>query len=181
MKPIISLNHFKTIFLFIMMITSLLSSIVAHATEEKNENKEKPSYLYIQTAKYAELDYNEKSKNYTLTLYETDPWITFFTDAPDKKTDFTATENFTENFKKELSKHPDGLNIGLIAFEEDMKKPVHFTFSISDVVFDSKTNRAAYTATVIPGPQKDHLPIHEKLKHVALFIDSCASCGGGGF
>lgn len=143
-------------------------------------NVDNNQYLYIELAERADFIY-EGDHYYRLILSNVDPFVTYFSNAPQKISGFTPTHKFVKGFKKS-SQGKEGLNAGIIAFELNKQKLVRYIVTLSDPHYDEKNKSMSYKVhllTVSQGSQPAS-NFHE-FKHVALFIDGCASCGGGGF
>ena len=173
----------KKIFYLLILLTISGFMLPSDVTKpDKHNDKKDPIYLFIQSAEFGEIHYNSNDKTYSLILHNTDPWIIYFSNIPDRITSFTTTDKFITQFKKDLAQNNHkGLNAGLIGLEDGAKKMVRYTFTLTEPKYDETSNQTYYTAHVIPGPQVTPLPHSSKYRHVALFIDGCADCGGSGF
>ncbi len=173
----------KSIHNFILLSTTTICLFLSTNVLAVIESDKEPltQYLFVQTAQLGELHYDEKNKYYNLSLHKVDSWIIYFSNVPKRVTGFTETDKFTDEFNKNIAeKNPKGLNSGIVAFDIKNKKMIRYTFSLTDAKYDKINNSTQYIAHILPGEQES---FHSDIvfEHAAIFIDSCASCGGSNF
>ncbi len=151
-------------------------------TKSINKNE---SYLFIQLASEGILKPLKNSPSmYQLKLIGVQPYVTYFTDRPNRITGLLATtkflriwkENFNNNFRQ------DAPNVGVsgIKFHGIFRKQdVDFVLVLSQPFYNAKNNTMTYLATALTNNKKA-LPIKPiTFGNVALFFDDtgwCPSC-----
>lgn len=134
-------------------------------------NKAKPAYLFVQTAKHAELD------NQKLTLSGVSANTVWFTDRPARSFGKINTQSFVDLWKPSM----DGNGFGEVppnAVMVDSKSSIGTLqnlglqgMTLYDPTYDEKTGDLTYRITLRTGTLER--PV--KLNEVALFVDDMSS------
>lgn len=171
--------------LFVLAGTAAAATNEATATPAATVNKN-ANYLFIQGAKSAELQPADATTGtYTLTLTGVRPYVTYFSDRPNRISGLLKTEKFMGEWTKDgkSSFLKDAPNVGLegtkmhgIIGTEDKS----VILVLSNPTYDSKKDTATYTAKLLENGKAimSNKPI--KLKNVELFFDSLNMCFGCG-
>ncbi len=173
----------------IFMLGTASAGIPSTQVSPTEKNQGDTEYLFIQTAKIGNMQKVPNQNNtYVITLRETDPWITYFSNVPKRITGFMHIDDFSRLLAAETkTKYKAGLNSGIIALinseaNNSREKMVRYVLSIKDPQYDPDTQSVTFTAHIVPGIQKNAIPSNINFIHASLFIDSiCASCGAEGF
>ncbi len=172
------------VILGIFMLGTAYAATDAAPTQKKEKAIE---YLFIETAQTGDMQKDTTQDNtYIITLKNVDPWVTYFSNVPERITGFMPLQDFVQLLARETqTKYQAGLNSGLIAFanaKEKTGKMSRYILSIKQPEFDPATQTLILKAHIVPGAQKDPIPKEVDFHHISLFIDSiCASCAGDNF
>lgn len=128
--------------------------------------KSTDSLLFVQGAKYATLTpKNNKLGTYELKLTQVEPFVSYFTDAPQRATGQMLANEFYRNWKKAEVKP----NVAMQSIDTATKMQINRIFTLTTPVYDAKTHTVTYQATLLgeQGLPKATL----QLGYTELFID----------
>lgn len=164
--------------LLTFLIISFLTISFASA---QTQSKAEINFLFLQVAKSGILQKQADGKTYLLTLHQVDPYITYFSEAPNRITGFKPIADVSNIIQAgDRQAHTTGLNSALIAMTKN--NSLQYILNISKPHYDAKQHTLTYIATLLPDEKNSSLPDHITFNHPALFIDRvCVSCGGGGW
>lgn len=142
--------------------------------KETKEEAEEINLLFIQTAKSAVLKKLSRHGYYTLTLYDVNPYTTYYSERPKRESGIAAVENFIKawdvgknNFQQ------NNPNILLTAASIDgvpNKDSTFYLLTCSTPEYNIKNGTLVYV--VKPLPKHKLIFEHIKLDYVTLIIDS---------
>ncbi len=141
-------------------------------------------YLFVQTAKTAEIIRDPQNNTYNLILNNVDPSIVYFSNVPRYEADLMNTRRFVSVIEKNISLyHTNGLNAGVVGTVSSKPEIKKYILSLRNPVYNAEKNTmnfSAVMASVNPNTHEkntDNFPSRIHLKNVSLFIDSvCLSC-----
>ncbi len=168
----------------ILFIFTLFSSPIANSSVVIKKSASKGNYLFVQSAKKVIIKANKSNeKTYTITLEQTDPLITYFSDRPIRNAGVMPLVEFMELWYHQnvnsFEKNPPNAVLHVKktrVFSED--HVYDFALELTAPKYDKKLKTLTFTAKVLPG-NVDKIPDSAVFDHVTLFIDSvCISCWG---
>lgn len=154
----------------------------AAATKPQTTKKDRTSYLFVHTAEKAKIELvNKESKTYKITLKQTSPFVTYFSERPQRIVKTMPMEQFIKlwekkgnNSFKEDAPNADfnGIQVGFLTPD----KPLNIVLQLSQPVYDNKKQTVVYTASPLDGSAAT-MPETGSFNSVILFIDdACLSC-----
>lgn len=166
----------------IIMACLLFFTIVAvHASSSSKLNAEDSSLnpatktetalLFQQVAASSSLTpINSQKGIYRLSLKSPSPYITYFSDEPERYTGIMPVSEFYQHWKKgRIFKTNIQPNAALEAYDKKSKTHISCTVMLSDPTYQAKTNSISYKITLL-GDQR-LAPTKIDLKYTVLFID----------
>ena len=163
-----------------VLIALILGLVTISASANSDSN-----YLFIQNAKSAELIPTAKPGTYQLKLLNIEPYISYFSDRPNRITGLMPITKFLNNWKlnNPNSFSHDAPNAGFEGVKMhswSFGKDIKLIISLNKPVYDSTEKTLTYTVHSLPNNNFD-LTKPNKLANVSLFIDSgfCPCCGSG--
>lgn len=175
------------ILLGLYCIVALLSAPAVNAHYKGVLNK--ADYCFIQSAEELTITVDKstgKKGVFKLTLTQVHPYLTYFSDRPDRVIGKMSTKEFLKlwtrtgpnNFQNDPpNASVTGLKDGFLSAD----KSLNFVFKLSNPQYDPQTHILTYTATPLNDQHKSALLPQSvvTLQHVTLFIDDvCLSCWG---
>jgi len=176
-----------------LILGILLSSTVAltamavtkpkphHSTQTKNID-----VLFVQTASNAQLQpLNVQKRTFKLTMKSPNPYVSFFSERPERVTGIMPIQNYlnnwTDNGSNSFKKSPP--NVALEALSNTTQsgdKHLHLMGTISNPQYDSQNKTLTYQFKLL-SPIKPALK-NQELAYTVLFIDSgLVHWGDGGY
>lgn len=150
----------------------------------------KPKLLFIQTAQTGTITKMANYPNtYKLQLQNVLPFVTYFSDRPNRITGLMAIGDFIKHWQKSSSSftkdHPNaGIESVIIDATDKKKQTLSFVVELSKPIYSRKQKTITYTAT--PLNKKMRIMHPTKLGYTSLFIDDitgmlrmCTDCGDG--
>ncbi len=178
-------NYFMktTLTTFLSLLFFLPFSTEALASEKLPKSDKKVNYLFVQSANRVKIEVNKKHPHtYKITLKNVNPYVTYFSDRPNRETNTMSTEKFIRLWHRKgdnLSKNPPNADLVAtqVGFFSDHKL-INFVVELTEPHYDPKAKTLTYIAKPLKGSTLP--PIHSvTLHHVFLFIDDvCLSCWG---
>jgi hypothetical protein len=160
------------ILLLPMMLFLAFSSLSEANPARYSAPSAKPfSYSFIQSAQKAIFKKNTDT-SYTLVLKRIAPYVTYFSDKPNRKTNAMSLAKFMTLFETKNSNNP--LNADLHGTKFSFFSNNHqynFVFELSNPQYDETFKTLSYTAKLLQGstvPTKDSDIMYD----VTLFIDN---------
>lgn len=161
-------------------IVCLISAQMTLASTNKNDKE----YLFVQTAKKAEIKATQTDRTYTLTFKDISPYVVYFTDRPNRETGHLSMQEYLTTWKNgadTFAKSAPNAALEGVKFAgiKNGMEAVSYTFALSQPVYNEKANTLAYTVTLLSGEKvltKEQLG---KMRRPVLFIDGiCYGCIG---
>ena len=153
-------------------------TVNAAENETLNPKIPKGDLLLVQSAHGADLRYNKSTNTYIITLKKVAPFVTYFSERPDRNAGSISIDKFLELWQKPVENNfsANPPNADLHATElMSSKEAINLAVELSDPVYDPKSHTLSYTAKPLNGTT--YLPEKAKLHHILLFIDDvCLSC-----
>lgn len=107
---------------------------------------------------------------YRLTLHSPNPFITYFSEAPNRYTGMMPLSEFFQHWNKgNIFKQQFKPNAALEAFDTTTKIHVNRTLKLSDPTYNAKTQTVTYKVTLLGNQGLPNAKIH--LGYTVLFID----------
>lgn len=160
----------KTIILKFALALSVFASSILSLTAQANN----AHLLFVQISKSAEITPSKDDpKSYTLTLKQVEPYTSYFTDRPSRRTGLIQTTKFINAWQQQdIQKSPP--NVALETMDVSNGGRINHVFELSSPVYNNKTHQLTYNAKLLsskPGQQQS-LPSHNiKTGYTVLFID----------
>jgi len=171
----------KKIFSLISLIFLMVVTISAFAA---NNNASKPSYLFVQTARFATLKPDSRHPgDYILVLHDIPKYVTYFTDRPQRISGLINVIDFLQEWQQNTKDNftQDAPNVDVRGIKLHWlfhSKDTSIVVSLSNPSYDVGERTMTYTAKPVPGTQMPNRLI--TLRDVALFFDDfrgiCYSC-----
>lgn len=173
--------HLLKKFFGCLLVALPLFAFAATTKTDKNNL----SYFFVQSAASAKITTIDHDKGlYTLTIHNTPPRVTYFTDRPNRIIGLMSMKAFINLWKEPLkdSFGKDAPNVsiaGIKHYHLIEQKDVKLSMILSNPRYDEKNNSMTYDATLI-GDKNSIKDKTETLHHVVLFFDifSPGSCCG---
>ena len=169
--------------LMILLVGIMLLPVTALANVQLSAQPQL-RVMFIQTATSASVHALSKKKDtYTLTMTGVRPYITYFSDRPQRVTGLLPMGVFVQEWAKGKTLAKDAPNADLVGMvklngKHGMKQ---VAVSLSNPVYRPESGEISYTIVPLNGKQK-MISDKANIRHATLFIDDmCASCSGGGF
>jgi len=177
-----TMKAIKFLFIFCNFIYFFSATTLIFA-DQFDDAKELPSYLFIQSAKKAQINKegSEMDNHYKIILNRSDPWVIYFSERPHRNMGFMSTEDFLSIMKKQSDKfEPKGLNVAIVSLDNKNKhKSVKYVFTLQAPQYKD-LNTITFYGTLVPSetlPATTIIPPRSmQLSHVVLFIDACVGC-----
>ena len=148
-----------------------------------NANKTRPAkanqnYLMVQSAQTADIKQNQNSNTYTVTLENVSPYVSYFSERPDRKAGTMHIDEFlklwTHQGKDSFSANPPNADLHATQIMSS-SEAINFPIELTNPVYNHESKTLSYTATPLKGSKL--IPDLAKVQHVLLFIDQvCLSC-----
>ncbi|MDX1837291.1 hypothetical protein [Legionella taurinensis] len=143
-------------------------------------DKAHTNYLFIQSAETGVLNVTPEKGTYQLVLKNIQPYVTYFSDRPQRVTGLLPIERFLNEWQSNAKNgfKKDAPNVGiegiqLHAFSRNQR--INVVMVLSNPAYDKKANTLTYTAQALNGKQ-DAIKNDIQLKSIVLFIDNIMSC-----
>lgn len=176
----------KIFLAFAGIITLIMSTLVManQTTVDTAKPKKNITYLFTLSANSAVVKpVNASAGEYSLTLNKVQPYVSYFSDRPNRITGLMPTSKFIQawnpqsggNFKQ-MAPNVDveGIKVHGIFHQKDM----FFILSLNNPQYNQTTHSLSFTATALNG-DKGVMPTQTtKLHNTALFIDNSPWCPG---
>lgn len=143
-------------------------------------------YLFVQTAKTAQLRAVPNQPGvYVLTLTKANPYITYFTDRPNRDSGLMTAAKFAQQWQmgnNSFSKNAPNADISAIQHKVNglHVTPLNFPVELLKLSYNSNTGDFTYVIHALPQNAKTAatIPQTADLRYTALFIDSDRVCLG---
>ena len=157
----------------LLMTTSALFA----ATKSNSDT----SYLFVQNAKHATLSAVKGQANtYTLTLLDANPFVSYFSDRPNRVTGLMSVTDYIQKYwqtgsnsfaKDQPNASLEGVNVHLLGKDNVSD----YTVELSNPVYNAKADSMTYTIHALNG--SNALPNNASFDYSAVFIDNyCMGC-----
>ncbi len=174
----------KTLVTILLLASLALPCAPLSAGERNQPNAAKKQntqdFLFVQSAQKAIIKRNE-DKTYTLTLKQVAPYITYFSNRPERIVKSMPLTDFLELWQARgeqgFKGNPpnvavNGVQIKVFSPNEQLS----FVVELSDPHYNQRTKTLTYTAKLLPH-SPNPLPTDELLHDITLFIDDvCLTC-----
>jgi len=174
----------------ILMATFLCSLMMAQSGFASSGSKKEaklesatPSYLFVQFAAEATIEAsNTVANGYQITLKHVSPYVTYFSERPERKTGSISIEKFLVlwNGQGSNSFRENAPNAALHAVQGGMavgEQTINYAIEISNPHYDKATKTLTYTVKPLEGTALS-IPEATQIHNVTLFIDGdpCLAC-----
>lgn len=163
-----------------LVIAALLFFCSVFAYANPSDTSTQKNYLFLQTAKTGLLKPTQVPGIYQLALKDISPYVTYFTDRPNRMTGLLPMERFLEIWQSNAKNgfKADAPNVaveGIKLHAVSKDQTIGLVVVLSKPIYDRKTKTLTYTAQAL-NHEKITFNHNIKLENVALFVDNIASC-----
>jgi hypothetical protein len=170
--------------LFTLLFSLLFGASSVYADSNKAAGKD-ISFLFVQTSSKGTLQaVPNKPGTYTLTLKPARPYITYFSNSPNRIAKLMSVEDFVATWytsPNNLKRNPPNADIsGVLVKDLLIKKPTNLTVELLSMKYEPKNESMTYVVHLLRGDKM--LATYNKFDYIALFIDNvddCPSCWNG--
>lgn len=175
-----SILYYKNLIVKSFAIVSFFALCTAFADNKQVLVPAPTNYLFLQNAQSGVLKSTPTQGIYQLTLQGLQPYVTYFSDRPNRITGLMTIDTFLKEWQgnvksgiKTVAPNVGIEGIKLHAFSRNQE--VSFIMVLSNPIYDKKSNTMTYTAHPLKAQgttNKDNIELHD----IALFIDDFGSC-----
>jgi hypothetical protein len=157
----------------------LLCSLVCTMTAPLLQAAQKKAYLFVHSAVAATFSTNQDKQHHTLVLHQVNPYLTYFSERPERESGSLKIEKFLGLWKKK-NKNSFSKDAPNAVVQGSLKTAgntlVNYAVELIHPKYDATTKTLTYTIKPLAGATTP-LPNAIELQQVTLFIDDvCLSC-----
>ena len=173
----------KTFLSTFILLSMMISTAKADTSLQTPTKASERGYLFVQSARKATIQENH-DKTYTVTLRDVMPYVTYFSDRPERYANSMPLSDFLMLWhdKGAAGFQVDSPNVDLYGIQMKIltsDRPVNFILELSNPDYDEETHVLKYKAAPMKN-NKHPLPQLTSFQYVTLFIDNvCLVCWNG--
>ncbi|BCA94133.1 hypothetical protein TUM19329_04940 [Legionella antarctica] len=176
-----SILYYKRLLINSVVLVFFLISCTAFASSKHRDVSVPPNYMFLQNAKLGILKSTKKQGIYQLILTNVQPYVTYFSDRPNRITGLMSIDNFLKEWQSNVTSgfKKDAPNVGIEGIKLNAfsrSQPISVVMVLSNPIYDKKANTLTYTAHELDAKYAPVVKDGTKLENIALFIDNIGSC-----